>query len=96
MRGRERLNLDCAAAEPSDADSMKGKCHQVNCSLRVQYHDTTRLKPDLKVARQIDMMDQGRVKKGQKEVEAHTWTFRALNPIDRPTSSRMAVVGKRD
>jgi hypothetical protein len=26
----------------------------------------------------------------------HTWTFRALNPIDRPTSSLIAVVGKRD
>ena len=26
----------------------------------------------------------------------HTCTFRALNPIDRPTSSLIAVVGKRD
>lgn len=52
-----QLNLDCAAAEPSDADSMKGKEHQ-NCSLCVQEHATTCLKPDLRTG-QIDIKDQG-------------------------------------
>jgi hypothetical protein len=64
---------------------MKGKCHQVNCSLRVQYHDTTRLKPDLKVARQIDMMDQGRVKKGQKGSRSTYLDFSSAQP-NRPAN----------
>jgi len=67
---RAQLNLDCAAAEPSDADSMKGEEYQENCSLCVQEHATTCLKPDLK-AGQIDIKDQGGVKRDEGRRSTH-------------------------
>jgi hypothetical protein len=47
---RAGLNLDCAAAGPSDADSMKGgNCHQLNCfPVRASKHAKAHLEPDLR------------------------------------------------
>jgi len=67
---RAQLNLDCAGAEPSDVDSMKRKEHQEICSLCVQEHATTHLKPDLK-AGQIDIKDQGGVKRDTGRRSTH-------------------------
>jgi hypothetical protein len=92
-----RVNPDSyyhAAAEPSDAGSVKLHIRSV-CSLcshpKQAEKPNTRLEPDL--SRRKSWRSVGEI---WSIFEKRTWTFRALNPIDRPTSSRMAVVGNRD
>lgn len=77
----QRVRLACLVYELSVFDSTLTSTRNTKYTRNKHY-----LEPHLGTAREHARLE---------KTERRTWTLRALRPIDLPTSSRMAVVGKR-